>query len=253
MISLLLPKALSLISLDRAVVIIPTYNEIANIEKMLIFLSEKLPSLNVLIIDDGSPDGTADVVKNFQQKKSNLFLVERSGKLGLGTAYIKGFKWALEKNYQAIITMDCDFSHDPEAIPEFINKIGQYDMAIGSRYIGGIRIMNWPMQRLLLSYFASIYARIITGIPFSDSTGGFNCYSQKALTALNLDKVFSIGYAFQIELKYKVWSLGLPCVEVPITFWERTEGKSKMSRKIVFEAVVNVFRMRFKKIFGVLQ
>jgi dolichol-phosphate mannosyltransferase len=220
---------------------------------MLETLQRLHPALNVLIIDDGSPDGTAAIVKSFQQKKSNLFLIERTGKLGLGTAYIRGFRWALEEGFDAVVTMDCDFSHDPEAIPEFVRKVGTYDLAIGSRYIGGIRIMNWPMQRLLLSYFASIYAKLITGIPFSDSTGGFNCYSRKALKSLNLDRVFSIGYAFQIELKYKVWSQGLPCVEVPITFWERTVGKSKMSRKIVFEAVVNVFRLRLKKLLGTLQ
>lgn len=242
-----------MISLDKAVVIIPTYNEISNIEKMLETLHRLYPSLNVLIIDDGSPDGTAQVVKSFQAKKSNLHMIERTGKLGLGTAYIKGFRWALENNYEAVITMDCDFSHEPEAIPSFTDKIGQYDLVVGSRYIGGIRIMNWPMQRLLLSYFASIYARVITGIPFSDSTGGYNCYSRKALSSINLDKIFSIGYAFQIELKYKVWSLGLPSMENPITFFERTVGKSKMSRKIIVEAVVNVFRLRIKKMFGTLQ
>jgi dolichol-phosphate mannosyltransferase len=239
--------------LDKAVVIIPTYNEISNIEKMLETLDKTHPLLNVLIIDDGSPDGTAQVIKNYQLKKKNLHLLERKGKLGLGTAYIMGFKWALQKEFQAVITMDCDFSHEPEAIPTFTDKIGHYDLVIGSRYTGGIRIMNWPMQRLLLSYFASIYARMITGIPFFDSTGGFNCYSRKALSSLNLDKIFSIGYAFQIELKYKIWSQGLPCVEVPITFFERTVGNSKMSRKIIVEAVINVFRLRFKKIFGILQ
>lgn len=242
-----------MISLDKAVVIIPTYNEISNIENMLGFLNRLHPTLNVLIIDDGSPDGTANVVKSFQLQKPNLHILERKGKQGLGTAYIKGFKWALENGYEAVVTMDCDFSHDPEALPSFVDKINEYDLVVGSRYIGGIRIMNWPMQRLLLSYFASIYARIITGIPFSDSTGGFNCYSRKALTSINLDKIFSIGYAFQIELKYKVWSLGLPSIENPITFYERTVGKSKMSRKIVFEAVINVFRLRMKKIFGTLQ
>ena len=239
-------------SIDKTVVIIPTYNEIANIEKMLLTLDRLYPTLNVLIIDDGSPDGTAEVVKSFQQKKSNLFLIQRTGKLGLGTAYIKGFKWALENNYDAVISMDCDFSHEPEAIAGFIEKLQTNDLVIGSRYIGGIRIMNWPMQRLLLSYFASIYARIVTGIPFTDSTGGFNAYSRKALLALNLDKVFSVGYAFQIELKFKVWSLGLPCVEMPITFFERTEGASKMSGNIISEAVINVFKLRIKKILGTL-
>ena len=242
-----------MITLDKTVVIIPTYNEIANIEKMLETMHRLHPSLNVLIIDDGSPDGTAGVIKNFQQKKTNLHLLQRNGKLGLGTAYIKGFKWALENKYEAVITMDCDFSHEPEAIPTFTDRLGQYDLVVGSRYIGGIRIMNWPMQRLLLSYFASIYARIITGIPFSDSTGGFNGYTNKALTAMNLDRVFSIGYAFQIEMKYKIWSLGMPCLENPITFFERNEGKSKMSRKIIIEAVINVFRLRFRKFIGTLQ
>lgn len=242
-----------MITLDKTVVIIPTYNEISNIQKMLETLDRLHPTLNILIIDDGSPDGTADVVKSFQQSKKNLHLLQRTGKLGLGTAYIKGFRWALENNYEAVITMDCDFSHEPEAIPSFTDKLGENDLVIGSRYTGGIRIMNWPMHRLLLSYFASIYARTITGIPFFDSTGGFNGYTRKALSKLNLDKVFSIGYAFQIELKYKVWSLGLPCLEVPITFYERNEGKSKMSKKIIVEAVVNVFRLRFKKLLGTLQ
>jgi len=241
------------VSLNRALVIIPTYNEISNIENMLNTLDRLHPTLNILIIDDGSPDGTADVIKQFQQKKSSLHLIQRTGKLGLGTAYIKGFKWALENDYDAVITMDCDFSHEPEAIPTFTDKIGEYDLVVGSRYIGGIRIMNWPMQRLLLSFFASIYAKVITGIPFTDSTGGFNCYSRKALMSLNLDKIFSIGYAFQIELKFKVWSLGLPCLENPITFYERTVGKSKMSRKIILEAVINVFKLRFQKVVGTLQ
>ncbi len=241
-----------MITLQTTLVIIPTYNEIANIEKMIQVFEKLFPELNLLVIDDGSPDGTANIVKKYQEQKKNLFLLERKGKLGLGTAYIKGFKWALEKDFEAVITMDCDFSHEPDAIPGFIEKLQNHDLVVGSRYIGGIRIMNWPMQRLLLSFFASIYAKIITGIPFSDSTGGFNAYSRKALKSLNLDKIFSIGYAFQIELKYKVWSMGFPSTENPITFFERNEGKSKMSRKIIVEAVINVFRLRIKKIFGTL-
>lgn len=240
------------IAADKAVVIIPTYNEISNIQRMLETLDKLHPVLHVLIIDDGSPDGTAAVVKKFQTQKKNLHMIERQGKLGLGTAYLRGFKWAIESGYEAVISMDCDFSHEPEALPLFLENLGQNDLVVGSRYTGGIRIMNWPMQRLLLSYFASIYARTITGIPFFDSTGGFNGYTTKALSSLKLDKVFSIGYAFQIELKYKVWSLGLPCLEIPITFFERTNGKSKMSRKIILEAVVNVFRFRLKKILGTL-
>lgn len=249
---ILTSKGFTVIAADKAVVIIPTYNEILNIERMLQTLDTLHPTLHVLIIDDGSPDGTAKIIKKFQEKKKNLHLIERQGKLGLGTAYIKGFKWALENNYEAVITMDCDFSHEPEAITQFLENLGQNDLVIGSRYTGGIRIMNWPMQRLLLSYFASIYARVITGIPFFDSTGGFNGYTKKALSKLKLDNIFSIGYAFQIELKYKVWSLGLPCKEIPITFFERTDGKSKMSRKIILEAVVNVFRFRIKKVLGTL-
>jgi len=242
-----------LIPFERLIVIIPTYNEKDNIYKMLETLQALYPQLHVLIIDDGSPDGTAKIVKDFQASKSNLFLIERTGKLGLGTAYLTGFRWVLERNYSAVITMDCDFSHEPAAISQFAHALESADLIIGSRYIGGIRIMNWPMQRLLLSYFASIYAKVITGIPFTDSTGGFNSYSTKALRKLNLDKVFSIGYAFQIELKYKIWSLGFKSVEIPITFFERNEGKSKMSRKIVVEAVVNVFRLRLKKLLGTLQ
>lgn len=252
-VSLTYSKVHRLPSLDKVVVIIPTYNEIANIEKMLSTLHRLHPSLHVLIIDDGSPDGTAEVIRDFQKKKTNLFLIERQGKLGLGTAYIKGFTWALEKNYDAVVTMDCDFSHDPEALPGLVSSIGVNDLVVGSRYVNGIRVINWPMQRLLLSFFASVFARTVTGIPFLDATGGFNAYSWKALSSLKLDKVFSIGYAFQIELKYKIWSLGLPCVEYPITFYERVQGKSKMSRKIIYEAVINVFRLRFKKIAGTLQ
>ena len=236
----------------KSLVIIPTYNESLNIEKMIQVLHKLYPELNILVIDDGSPDGTAQIVKKYQQDKKNLFLIERQGKLGLGTAYIRGFKWALEQKYDSVISMDCDFSHDPEAIGDFLTALKDHDLVVGSRYINGIRIINWQMHRLLLSYFASIYARFITGIPFFDSTGGFNGYSNKALSNLNLDKIFSVGYAFQIELKFKVWSKNLKCIEIPIIFYERREGQSKMSGNIIVEAVVNVFKLRIKKILGTL-
>lgn len=238
--------------LHTTLIIIPTYNERGNVTRMIQDLEKLSAGIDLLIIDDGSPDGTGQAVKELQASKSFLHLIERQGKLGLGTAYIRGFGWALEKGYAKVITMDCDFSHDPAALPDMIRALDANDLVVGSRYIKGIRIMNWPFQRLLLSYGASLYTRLITGIPFLDPTGGFNGYTAKALRSLKLDQIFSVGYAFQIELKFKVWSQGLPCVEYPIVFWERTEGASKMGKGIIFEAVVNVIRLRLKKIFGTL-
>jgi dolichol-phosphate mannosyltransferase len=246
------PKDSNLSDNNKSLIIIPTFNERGNISRMIDELTKAVPDTHILIIDDGSPDGTASIVKDTQQKLKTLHLIERQGKLGLGTAYIRGFGWALENGYKKVITMDCDFSHDPMTVPEMLQNLDSNDLVVGSRYVNGIRIMNWPFPRLLLSYGASIYTRLITGIPFFDPTGGFNGYSQKALQALKLDKVFSVGYAFQIELKYKVWSKGLPCKELPIVFWERTEGASKMGKNIIFEAVVNVIRLRLKKMMGTL-
>lgn len=234
----------------HALVIIPTYNERGNVTRMIEAIEGLVSSIDLLIIDDGSPDGTGNVIKDLQAHKKFLHLIERKGKLGLGTAYLKGFSWAIERGYGKIITMDCDFSHDPGDLPRLITALDSNDLVVGSRYVGGIRILNWPFNRLLLSYGASCYTRFITGIPFMDPTGGFNAYSRKALQALNLAKVFSIGYAFQIELKYKVWSKGLPCLELPIIFRERTEGASKMGGNIIYEAMINVIRLRLKKITG---
>jgi len=237
---------------NKTLIIIPTYNEIANISSMVNTVFQLSSDLSILIIDDGSPDGTASTVKELQRQYPNLHLISRSGKLGLGTAYITGFKWALARQYEYIFEMDCDFSHDPTEIPSFLKAAENADLVIGSRYIGGIRIMNWPMKRLLLSYFASVYIRFVTGIPVMDATGGFKCFRRKTLETINLDKIFSKGYAFQIELNFKVFSKKLRITEIPITFHERREGVSKMNGKIVKEALWGVLKLRLLKIAGKL-
>ena len=237
---------------EKSLIIIPTYNEIDNIEKMIKTLFEKYPAISLLIIDDGSPDGTADVVKKLQANFKNLNLMQRSGKLGLGTAYIAGFKWALERDFEFVFEMDCDFSHDPDAIKDLLEAAQSNDLVIGSRYIDGIRIINWPFKRLLLSYGASIYTRFITGIEILDTTGGFKCFSKKALKALDLNKIISNGYSFQLEINYKIWAKGLKVKEVPIIFYERRDGQSKMSNGIIIEAIFAVFRLRISKMLGIL-
>jgi dolichol-phosphate mannosyltransferase len=237
---------------SESLLIIPTYNEIDNVERIITTVTELYPAINILIIDDGSPDGTADIVKNFQHTNPNIQLIERKGKLGLGTAYITGFKWALERDFQYILEMDCDFSHDPKDIEKLIDAAQTNDLVIGSRYIDGIRIINWPFRRLLLSYCASIYTRIITGIKVLDVTGGFKCFKRSSLEALNLDQVFSNGYSFQVELNFKIWSKGLKIKEVPIIFTERRDGQSKMHGGIVQEAIFAVIMLRIRKIFNKL-
>lgn len=233
----------------QTLIIIPTYNEIDNIEKMITTLFDLYPALSLLIIEDGSPDGTADVVKKFQaQFPNNLFMIERKGKLGLGTAYVTGFKWALERKYEFVFEMDCDFSHDPKQIPDLLTAAQTNDLVIGSRYIDGIRIINWPFKRLLLSYLASIYTRFVTSIPVYDTTGGFKCFNRKALQSINLDDIISSGYIFQLELNYKVWSRGLNVKEVPIIFYERRDGQSKMAGGIIFEALFAVLRLRWRRL-----
>lgn len=237
---------------DKCLVIIPTYNEKMNVEKMLGSLKELYPDISILIIDDNSPDGTAQVVEKCQSKLSNIHLIKRVGKLGLGTAYITGFKWALQKDYQFIFEMDCDFSHDPKDITRLLEAAQENDLVIGSRYIDGIRIINWPFHRLLLSYGASIYTRFITGLKILDVTGGFKCFKRSTLETINLDRIFSNGYSFQVELNYKVWSLGLKLKEVPIIFTERRDGQSKMSGGIFKEAVWAVIMLRVRKTFKLL-
>jgi dolichol-phosphate mannosyltransferase len=238
-----------MLPLNQSLLIIPTYNEIDNIQRMLETITELYPDLNILIIEDGSPDGTADIVKNFQKENSHINMIERTGKQGLGTAYITGFKWALERDYQFIFEMDCDFSHDPKDIPRLLKAAQENDLVIGSRYIDGIRIINWPIHRLLLSYFAGVYTRIITGLDVLDATGGFKCFTRKALESLNLDRVFSNGYSFQVELNYKIWAKGLRIKEVPIIFTERRDGESKMSGGIIHEAIFAVIKLRLRKMF----
>jgi dolichol-phosphate mannosyltransferase len=237
---------------SESLIIIPTYNEIENIEVMLDRVFNLYPEINVLIIDDGSPDGTANIVKQKMINYKNLQMIERKGKLGLGTAYITGFKFALEKNYNYIFEMDCDFSHDPGDIKNLLAAALENDLVIGSRYIDGIRIINWPFKRLLLSYFASIYTRFVTRIPIRDTTGGFKCFTRKALLSLNLDKIISNGYIFQLELNYKVWLKGLKLKEVPIIFYERKNGYSKMGKSIIVEAFCNVLVLKFRNVFGIL-
>lgn len=237
---------------EKTLIIIPTYNEIDNIEKMIRTLFALYPTLSILIIEDGSPDGTSQAVKRLQSEFSSLHMIERKGKLGLGTAYITGFKWALQKNYDFVFEMDCDFSHDPKQIPDLLEAAQTHDLVIGSRYIDGIRIINWPFRRLLLSYCASIYTRAITGIPVFDTTGGFKCFRKTALQSLDFDRIISNGYSFQLELNYKIWVKGLRIKEVPIIFYERRDGQSKMGGGIILEAIFAVFRLRLKKMTGSL-
>jgi dolichol-phosphate mannosyltransferase len=237
---------------NKTLLIIPTFNEIDNIERMLTTITGLYPELNILIIEDGSPDGTAAVVKRFMKENDKINIIERTGKLGLGTAYIAGFKWALNKDYQFVFEMDCDFSHDPKDIPRLLEAAQSNDLVIGSRYIDGIRIINWPIHRLLLSYFAGVYTRIITGLDVLDATGGFKCFTRKALDSLDLDRVFSNGYSFQVELNFKIWAKGLKIKEIPIIFTERRDGESKMSGGIIHEAVFAVIKLRLRKMFGLL-
>ncbi|KAB1062843.1 polyprenol monophosphomannose synthase [Salibacter halophilus] len=234
------------------VVIIPTYNEKENVERMVrTVFSLEIP-FDLLIIDDGSPDGTGEIVKTLQKEFSQkLHIIERRGKLGLGTAYITGFKWALDNDYDYIFEMDCDFSHNPEDLVRLHEACATKgaDMAIGSRYVSGVNVVNWPMGRVLMSYFASVYVRMITGMPIQDATAGFKCYSKKVLQRINLDKIKFKGYAFQIEMKFTTWKLGFNIVEVPIIFTDRQEGTSKMNTGIFKEAFFGVIEMKIKSWF----
>lgn len=236
--------------MSDSIVIIPTYNEKENVERMIRKVFSLPHPFHLLIIDDGSPDGTADIVKKLIEEFSGrLFIEERKGKLGLGTAYIHGFKWALNRNYEFIFEMDCDFSHNPEDLIRLREAcINGGDVAIGSRYTTGGKVENWPFGRILMSYFASVYVRMILWVPFKDTTAGFKCYRSKVLARIDFDEIKFVGYAFQIEMKYIAYKLGFKVVEVPITFTDRIEGVSKMSGSIFKEAIWGVLKMRFMKI-----
>lgn len=236
----------------KTLIIIPTYNELDNLPKLLPEVLSRNEDINVLVVDDNSPDGTAAYVEKEMQLNNRLHLIKRASKQGLGTAYIAGFKYALQNNFDFIFEMDADFSHDPKEIPKFLNEINNYDLIIGSRYITGVNVINWPMRRLLLSWFANLYTRFITGMPIHDATGGFKCFKRKVLESIDLDKVRSNGYAFQIEMNFKAWKKGFKIKEIPIIFVDRMKGKSKMSKKIVREAVTMVWKLRLKSIFGLL-
>lgn len=237
--------------MDRKVVIIPTYNERENIEKIIRAVFALDGEYHCLVIEDGSPDGTAGIVRELQTVfPQRLFMIERSGKLGLGTAYITGFKWAIEQKYDYIFEMDADFSHNPNDLPRLYEACskGGADLAIGSRYCNGISVINWPIGRVIMSYYASVYVRTVLGMKVYDTTAGFKCYRRKVLETIDLDKIRMYGYGFQIEMKYSCYKLGFKIVEVPIIFVDRKEGTSKMSGSIFGEAFWGVLGLRFRKI-----
>jgi dolichol-phosphate mannosyltransferase len=236
---------------DRALVIVPTYNERFNIARLIPAVLAQDPALEILIVDDGSPDGTGAIVDAIAGTNPRVHVIHRASKLGLGTAYIAGFRWALERKYDLVFEMDADFSHNPERLPEFLEAIKEADVVLGSRYQDGhVNVVNWPMSRLFLSYAANVYARGVTGLPIFDTTGGFKCFRRNVLESIDLNSVKSNGYAFQIEMSYRAWKRGFRLFEIPIIFVDRTEGVSKMSKKIVREAVWMVWRLRWWSLTG---
>jgi dolichol-phosphate mannosyltransferase len=231
-------------------IVMPTYNERENVPVIVPLVLAQHPSIQVLVVDDNSPDGTGAIADEVAAGEPRVHVMHRAGKLGLGTAYVAGFKWALERDYEYIFEMDSDFSHNPEHIPEFLEAAKQYDLVLGSRYLRGVTVINWPMSRLMLSYFANKYARFVTGLPFTDTTGGFKCYRRKVLETIDLEAIRSEGYSFQIETTFRAWRKGFKIGEIKIVFTDRTEGTSKMSGKIVREAVWRVWKLRLMRILG---
>jgi dolichol-phosphate mannosyltransferase len=238
---------------ERALVIVPTYNERENIRRLVDAVLRQDGRLEMLIVDDGSPDGTGAIVAELEAADPRVHLLEREKKMGLGTAYIAGFRWALERNYQYVLEMDADFSHDPAHLPQFLRAIEHADLVLGSRYQQGrVTVVNWPITRLILSYTANLYARGVTGLPVWDATGGFKCFRRAVLESTDFTRVRSNGYAFQIEMSFRAWKRNFRIVEIPIVFVDRTEGTSKMSRSIIREAIWMVWRLRWWAIRGTI-
>lgn len=237
----------------KSLVIIPTYNEINNIQKLIPDIIELYPNMDILVVDDNSPDGTGEFVKKMGERDKRIRVLQRSGKMGLGTAYCEGFRHMLDNGYDLAIQMDADYSHDPKVIGDFLKEIENNDLVIGSRYISGVNVINWPMRRLLLSYFANVYTRVITGMPVRDATGGYKCFRREVLESIDLERIHSNGYAFQIEMNFKAFKKGFRLKEIPIVFVDRVEGTSKMSKKIVREAVWMVWKLRIRSMLGILK
>lgn len=236
--------------LERILVIVPTYNEAKNLPQIVPEILKQDPRLEVLVVDDNSPDGTGDLADRMAQTKTRVHVLHRQAKEGLGRAYLAGFQWGLEQGYQAMFEMDADFSHDPAFLPRFLVAIEDADLVLGSRYATGVNVINWPISRLLLSLGANLYARWITGLPLSDSTGGFKCFRREVLAAIDFSKVRSNGYAFQIEMSFRAWRKGFRLKEIPIIFHDRVEGQSKMSKRIVREAIWMVWWLRLQGLLG---
>ncbi len=237
----------------RTLVVTPTFDEADNIEAFIDQVLRQDPSVEMLVVDDNSPDGTGDIVERLAQQNPRVHLLRRPRKMGLGTAYVEGFKYAIANRFDFVFEMDADFSHNPEEIPKFLAKMATCDLTVGSRYTNGVRVVNWPIRRLILSYAANVYTRVVTGMPIKDATGGYKCFRREVLEAIDLDRIHSNGYAFQIEMNFKAWSKGFRVCEHPIIFVDRRSGVSKMSRKIVYEAVFMVWKLKLQKISGRLR
>lgn len=232
----------------KSIVVIPTYNESDNIRNIITAVLNVQNDINILIVDDNSPDGTSAIVQEMMQTDNRIHLITRAGKMGLGTAYCEGFQYCLDLGFEAIMEMDADFSHNPEDIPRFLEEIKHNDVVIGSRYISGMNVVNWPLHRLILSYGANIYSRIISGLPLKDATGGFKCFRAEALRKINLKAIHSNGYGFQIEMNYRLWKLGAKIKEISIIFIDRRSGVSKMNKKIIWEAIFLVWKLKFMNV-----